>query len=467
MSSLDRVVMKFGGTSVKDAEMIKKVASITHEKYSGGVEVVVVVSAMSGTTDQLLEIGENLKKGKKQKANQLIDEIETRHKNTINQVISDKKLLGEVLGEVGEVFGELRLLADEMDNFIDRSFDYLMSFGERLSAPIVSAAIQDIGVPSTHLTGREAGVITNQCYGSAIPLSESNKRIKESVLPLLNESVPVITGFIGCSKNGDITTLGRGGSDYSASTIGRAIDADEIWIWTDVDGLLTTDPSVVPDAKTLKRISYREAMELSFFGAEVLHPKSIEPAIEKNIPVRVKNTYKPSFKGTLIVKDEEKVEGVVKGVSAERDVALVNITGMDIIGTPGIAADAFGALANADINIIMISTGSSEPTISLLVDEKDLSRATKALKTEFSDNTIEEITSDPEVSVITVVGSGMAGTPGIAGRVFTAIGRKKINIIMISQGSSEFNISFVIKNNQTKKALTQLHKEFGLHNINY
>ncbi|UOY10291.1 aspartate kinase [Methanonatronarchaeum sp. AMET6-2] len=465
MSSLDRVVMKFGGTSVKDAEMIKRVASITKEKYNEGVEVVVVVSAMSGTTDQLLQIGENLKKRRKQEAHDLINQIEDRHKETAQKLLSNNELVDSVLVEIDEIIGELRLLAEEMDNFIDRSFDYLMSFGERLSAPIVSAALQDNNVPSTHLTGREAGVITNQCYGSAIPLSESNKRIKESVLPLLNESIPVITGFIGCSKNGDITTLGRGGSDYSASTIGRAIEADEIWIWTDVDGLLTTDPRVVPEAQTLRRISYREAMELSFFGAEVLHPKSIEPAIEKNIPVRVKNTFNPGFEGTLIVKDEEKVEGVVKGVSAERDVALVNISGMDIIGTPGIAADAFGALAEADINIIMISTGSSEPTISLLVDEKDLPRAIKALETEFSNNTIEEITHDPEVSVITVVGSGMAGTPGIAGRVFTAMGQEKINIIMISQGSSEFNISFVIKNQETDKALKSLHKEFGLGNI--
>ncbi|WP_201721282.1 aspartate kinase [Methanonatronarchaeum thermophilum] len=462
MSSLDRVVMKFGGTSVKDAEMIKKVALITKEKYNEGVEVVVVVSAMSGTTDQLLQIGENLKKRKKQKAHDLINQIEDRHKETAQKLLSNNDLVDSVLGEVDEIIGELRLLAEEMDNFIDRSFDYLMSFGERLSAPIVSAALQDNDVPSTHLTGREAGVITNQCYGSAIPLSESNKRIKESVLPLLNESIPVITGFIGCSKNGDITTLGRGGSDYSASTIGRAIEADEIWIWTDVDGLLTTDPRVVQDAQTLKRISYREAMELSFFGAEVLHPKSIEPAIEKNIPVRVKNTFNPSFEGTLIVKDEEKIEGVVKGVSAERDVALVNISGIDIIGTPGVAADAFSALAESDINVIMISTGSSEPIISLLVKEDDLNEARISLENKFSRNKIENVTTDNEVSVITVVGSGMAGTPGVAGKVFTAIGEEKINIIMISQGSSEYNISFVIRNNETDKALRKIHNVFDL-----
>ncbi|OUJ19314.1 Aspartokinase LysC [Methanonatronarchaeum thermophilum] len=454
--------MKFGGTSVKDAEMIKKVALITKEKYNEGVEVVVVVSAMSGTTDQLLQIGENLKKRKKQKAHDLINQIEDRHKETAQKLLSNNDLVDSVLGEVDEIIGELRLLAEEMDNFIDRSFDYLMSFGERLSAPIVSAALQDNDVPSTHLTGREAGVITNQCYGSAIPLSESNKRIKESVLPLLNESIPVITGFIGCSKNGDITTLGRGGSDYSASTIGRAIEADEIWIWTDVDGLLTTDPRVVQDAQTLKRISYREAMELSFFGAEVLHPKSIEPAIEKNIPVRVKNTFNPSFEGTLIVKDEEKIEGVVKGVSAERDVALVNISGIDIIGTPGVAADAFSALAESDINVIMISTGSSEPIISLLVKEDDLNEARISLENKFSRNKIENVTTDNEVSVITVVGSGMAGTPGVAGKVFTAIGEEKINIIMISQGSSEYNISFVIRNNETDKALRKIHNVFDL-----
>ncbi|MCD4799664.1 MAG: aspartate kinase, partial [Methanosarcinales archaeon] len=262
-----------------------------------------------------------------------------------------------------------------------------------------------------------------------------------------------------------ITTLGRGGSDFTASIIGASLNADEIWLWKEVPGIMTTDPKLVPEARPLKVISYIEAMEMSFFGAKVLHPKAIEPAIRHDIPVRVKNTFEPEYPGTLVVKEQKTVQNVVKAVTVIDKVALVNISGAGMVGTIGVAARVFSALADADVNIIMISQGSSEANLSVVVNDDHLKQAVKALKQEFKNGVVGEIDHDVHISVVAIVGVGMAGTPGVAGKVFDALGKNKVNVIMISQGSSQHNISFVVKEGDATKAVQVLHKVFSLEKL--
>jgi len=342
-----------------------------------------------------------------------------------------------------------------------RSLDYVLSFGERLCAPILSGALNSIGVRSKWFTGYEAGITTNSNFGRASPIWDiTNKRVNETLKPLLKEYVPVVTGFIAGDEKGRITTLGRGGSDYSASIIGSALNADEIWIWTDVDGIMTTDPRLVSDARTIKVISYIEAMELAYFGARVLHPKTIEPAMEKGIPVRVRNTFNPENEGTLIVREQERIEDIVKAVSVMKDVVMLNISGASMIGMPGIVARVFNALAEENINILMISQASSEANISFVIAKEDLKKALKVLNKEFKNNYIKQIDYLKDIAIIAVVGAGMIGTKGVAARVFKAVADAGVNIIMIAQGSSEVNISFVILEKDAKKAAEALHREF-------
>jgi len=269
-------------------------------------------------------------------------------------------------------------------------------------------------------------------------------------------------GFMGCTTEGIVTTLGRSGSDYSASIIGSAIDANEIWIWTDVDGIMTSDPRVISDARVIPELSYLEVMELSYFGAKVMHPRSIEPAMRKNILVRVKNTFNPSHPGTSIVRNQKRDTRVVKALTYIEKVASVNINGAQMIGRPGVAKAIFSALADHEVNIMMISQGSSEANISLIIDEPHLSVAAEALAPLEKQGIVREIIENRNVSAVAVVGAGMVGAPGTGGRIFTALGKAGINVMMISQGSSEANISFVVRQEDGPRAVRVLHDEFRL-----
>ena len=286
-------------------------------------------------------------------------------------------------------------------------------------------------------------------------------------MPLLKEHyIPVVTGFVAADAKGTITVLGRGGSDYSASILGAAIDADEIWIYTDVNGIMTTDPRIVPDARTLPVVTYLEAMEMSYFGAKVLHPKTIEPAVKKGIPVRVLNTFQPDHPGTVVLmKDDSGHKNLIKAVTMIKNIALINISGTELSGTPGTAGKIFSALGKEEVNIIMISQASSEFNVSLAIDGAQAERAMLALGKEFNVDTVHNITCNDSVCVIAVVGERMAGSPGVAGRLFTALGQEGINIRMISQGSSEANISFIVKKEDAQRAVKLLHEVFELNKL--
>ena len=458
--------MKFGGTSVGDGIRMKHVAELAKKYYNDGNEIVLVTSALSGVTDALLKNAKEASEtGKTSIIQEFIADLTKQHHKAAHEAINENVIIEKVTRELDLRIEELEkalIGICYLGELTARSIDYISSYGERLAAPVLSGSLNALGVNSCSFTGGEAGIVTSDEYGNAKPLEITYSRVKERIEPLLKDSIPVVTGFIAENESGIITTLGRGGSDFSASIIGAAIKAEEIWLWKEVDGILTTDPHIVPEAKPIPVISYIEAMELSYFGAKVLHPRAIEPAIRHGIPVRVKNTFNPDIPGTIVVKDQKLSKDVVKAVTVITKVALINISGAGMVGTIGVAARVFMTLANAGVNIVMISQGSSEANISLVVDENHLDKAVKAIKAEFKNGIIKEVTPDRNISVVAVVGAGMANTPGVAGKVFGALGKAHVNVIMISQGSSQHNISFAVSEDSAKKAVQVLHKEFGL-----
>lgn len=461
-----RVVMKFGGSSLADADRTLKAVDVIGGREGG--EVVVVVSALQSVTDGLMELASDAAAGAEvDRLEAEIEGLKKRHLAVAGDVVTDDRKRRDLTGVIHKQFEELRNLVfavNHLGELTGRSRDYVMSFGERLSSSILSAALDASGLNSAVLWGDDLGIVTDSSFGAAEPdMDASRENLTNNLLPRLERGeTPVAVGYVAQNERGITTTLGRGGSDYSASIIGAAIEADEIWIWTDVDGVMTCDPRLVDEAHTIPVLSYREAMEVSFFGAEVIHPKTIKPAMDADIPVYVKNTFNPSGEGTKIIREHERIEDVVKAVTTVDYVALVNISGVGMIGAPGVAARAFSSLGDAGVNIMMISTGSSESTISMVINEDDLRRAESALYGEFRDGVVEDVSAVEDVAVVTVVGAGMAGTPGIAGRVFSTLGDAGVNIIMISQGSSEYNISFVVRKEDEAAAVKVLHDEFGL-----
>jgi len=466
-----RYVMKFGGTSVADGTRIRQVAELVRSYYDEGNEIAVVVSAMSGLTDALQTTAERLTSEYAEitEVAEFVHLVGKRHFDATYAAIEDEMVITEVISEIETRLEELKNALTgiyHLGELTDRSYDYVSSFGERLSAPIVSGALKSLKVQSVFLTGGEAGIITDSKHRGARPTEITEQRVYERLVPLLKVGiVPVVTGFIAFNIHNIITTLGRGGSDYTASIIGSAVEADEIWIWTDVDGIMTADPKLVSNARTLPQVSYAEAMELSYFGAKVIHPKTIEPAVTKGIPVRVKNTFNPNGANTTIVHTVAKDQSLVKAVTAVNNVALITLSGAGMAGTIGVAAHVFAKLADAGVNIIMIRQGSSESNISVLVEEEHLSGALNALhelENEFNSNVIKEISCNEDVSAIAVVGSRMAGTPGIVGRIFSRLGSIDVSVIMISQGSTEHNVSFVLRRDSVRRAVESLHEEFSL-----
>jgi aspartate kinase len=460
---MKRVVMKFGGSSLGNARRIKRVAEIVKENKAE--ETIVVVSAMGGVTDSLVRISEKVVTGiSEAKIKDFVGDVREKHLAAIKEAVSREYQNLPVL-EVEKLCSELEKVligVSYVGELTPRSMDHIMSFGERLSAPIMSGALNSLGIKSYWLDGYSAGIVTNSNFGRAAPLWHiTEKRVAKGLAPQLGDTVPVVTGFIAGNEDGRITTLGRGGSDYTASILGSVLGADEIWIWTDVDGIMTTDPKLVGEAKTIKIISFIEAMELAYFGARVLHPKTIEPAMERGIPVRVRNTFNVANEGTLIVMEQQKSSEIVKAISVMNDVALLTIAGVGMIGVPGVAARVFNALAHEDVNILMISQGSSEVNISIVIEEKDLEKAVNTIMDVFSGkNIVRDVHYKKDVSIIAIVGAEMRGTKGVAARVFNAVARAGVNVLMIAQGSSEVNISFVVLEKDAEKAAKALHREF-------
>jgi bifunctional aspartokinase / homoserine dehydrogenase 1 len=311
-------------------------------------------------------------------------------------------------------------------------------------------------------------IVTDSYHGAAEPLMDATReRCEARMRPLVRDgAVPTATGFIGATREGTLTTLGRGGSDYSATILGAALGADEVIIWTDVDGVLTADPRLVPDARIIPEISYREATELAYFGAKVLHPKTLRAVMPAGIPVWIRNSFAPERPGTKISQQGRSIGGGVKALTAIRDVALISVGGPGIVGVPDVVGRTFSTTAELRANVLLISQSSSQNDICFIVASVDAPRTVEALRREFaqdlSHEVVEHITVDPNIAIVAVVGENMRGTPGVAGRTFAALGRENVNIIAIAQGSSEANISFVVEVGAMQQALLAAHREFGL-----
>jgi aspartate kinase len=459
--------MKFGGSSLANAARIKNAARIV-QQFSPENRMVVVSSAMDDTTDRLVEIGELARKGENARARKILSRIQTLHSKTA-RAASSQKTTRELLNLIDGLHDDLEKTVEGISHLKEltpRSRDYLLSFGERLSTPILAAAIRSLGLKTRALTGAEAGITSDERFGEANPLAEvSYHEIRRHLDPMLaRKEIPVVTGFIAETVDGSITTLGRGGSDYTASLLGASLNTDEIWIWTDVDGLMTADPKIVKDARVLPTVSFGEALELSYFGAKMMHPRAIQPAAQRKIPVRIRNASKPTLEGTLISSEETDNGGrVVKAVSIIRSVGIVTVSGTGMIGSPGAAAKVFMALGSSDVNVMMISQGSSEATISCVVARKDADNAVRALQLALlGQGLVDKVVAEKDACIIAVVGSGMQGTPGVAARIFGAVARKKINVRVVAQGSSEHNVSFVVSEDQGPEAVRAIHEEFQL-----
>ncbi len=445
--------MKFGGTSVENAKAMQTVIEIV--KCEQSRTPVVVLSAIAGATNTLLKSARVAQEGNLDEAIQLLNNLLDRHVTIMENLIDDRSTVQQLIAQFKQRFEELRNLCrgiSILGELTNRSLDSISSVGEILSSQILSEAIRIRGLTVKWLDARKFMITDNQ-FSSATPLFDKiDIKTNEIIIPILKSGSIVITqGFISSTENGITTTLGRGGSDYSASIIGAALNAEEIQIWTDVDGVLTADPRIAPAAQKLKIISFREAAELAYFGAKVLHPSTIFPAVKKDIPVVVLNSKRSKNSGTRIVSNPPKTNIAVKSIACKRGITVVNVQSMRMLMAYGFLESIFSVFNKYQTPVDLVST--SEVAVSLTIDNSSK-----------LDKIVEELSEFAEISIlekqgiICVVGDQMRSTAGVAHQIFTAM--KNINLVMISQGSSEINLSMVIDESQVDEAVRCLHKQF-------
>jgi len=450
------ILMKFGGTSVQDSEAMERVITIINSKLVS--HPIVVVSAMAQITNTLIQCAQLAREGKETEALGLVKNVlAKRHHETIDQLVKDdarKNLLHSTVEKYLEEIKTLIRGLTILGELSPRSLDAMASYGEQFSSRILSAAMQEHGI-KTELVDSRGLIITDENYTKAAPLIDVSKaRMKEILLPLLVSGiVPVTQGFVGSTRHGVTTTLGRDGSDYSAAIIGASLDAEVIEIWTDVDGILTADPKLVPQAKVLETVTFEEASELAYFGAKVLHPSTLLPAVEKKIPVHVYNTKRPAAVGTRIVSSEvnEGQSGSVNSIAYKKGITVINVYSARMLLAHGFLKSIFEVFDRFETSVDLVAT--SEVNVSLTIDDqRNLQAIVNELK-KFSTVTVEH-----DKAIICLVGEQMRYTPGISARAFGAIPR--MNIVMISQGASEVNLSFIIDETDVQLAVQKLHKEF-------
>ncbi len=458
-------ILKFGGSSVGNAERISRVINIIEEYHSNKVKVGVVFSAFGGVTDQLIELSDKaLRRDDSFLAN--FQNLRLKHLEIFEVLVTHGKKsvalknITEHFEELNDILKGIYLLRE----LTPRILDNILSYGERLSAYIISEALKSKNINCEYLNATSL-IKTDNNFGNAhVNYDLTNANIVDFFKK--HSTMQIITGFIASDLENEITTLGRGGSDFTASIIGSALNAEEIEIWTDVDGILTADPRKVKEAIPLKAVTYQEAMEMSHFGAKVIYPPTMQPAFDKNIKIRIRNTFNPSFKGTIILEKQSKVKFSAKGISSVDNITLLRISGSGLFGNEGVTSRIFDSLAEEKVKSLLLTQGSSGLSICIAVLPQDGTKAKKAiekeLRLEIFDGQIREITAEKNLSIVAVVGEDMRHTPGISGKVFDALGKNGVNIIAIAQGSSELNISFVIKYDDLSKALNVLHDSLFL-----
>jgi aspartokinase/homoserine dehydrogenase 1 len=464
------LVMKFGGTSVGSVDALMKAAQIVKDARAEYPRMVVITSAMSGVTNLLLDSAALASQGKVDSLPNTESTLREKHFAAADVLIKDEKLREDTKAEINALILTLVDLCKAiavLGEASPRVMDAVASIGERMSVRLLGAVLENAGVNARAIESTEF-IVTNAHFQHAHPDFKATTEKTRAILnPLMDQGiVPVTTGFIGATPEGVITTLGRGGSDYSAAIIGSVLPADDVWIWTDVDGVMTTDPRIVKDAKTLPEITYSEIAELAYYGAKVIHPKTIRPVVDAGIGLRICNTFNPTHPGTRLIANAKvngKVNGqVVKAVTAIRDQRLVTIEGRGMLGVPGVAARAFGAVASTKTSVPLITQASSEQSICFAVPSESAESVINALRAVFADEIededIDRVWMTEDVSIITVVGVGMRHTPGVAGRVFSQLGNNQANVLAIAQGSSEVSISMVVAAADTELAVRSLHE---------
>lgn len=456
-------IVKFGGSSVGSGQSIQNVLSILQNKYASGEKFIVVSSAMSGVTNILTELAQIASEGKDFKKGLI--EIEQRHFTVIKEMITVKNQ--------NPAFTQIKIFINEIEDLLQgvyslrelslQSKDLILSYGEKCSTFLLSQIAKQYFSESIYVDTSNL-IKTDSNFGNARVHTPVTDQLLQEFYKEHSHQILFFTGFIASNENNRITTLGRGGSDYTAAIIAAALDAKEIELWSDVDGMLTADPRVVKKAFSLSELSYTEAMELSYFGAKVIYPPAMIPAFRKKIPIVLKNTFNPSFKGTRIEEHTHKNAYPIRGISSIDEISLINITGSGMIGKIGFSGKLFSLLAREHINVILITQSSSEHSITFAIEPKDVHKAKQLFNSEFEleleTNKLNPPIIEENLCVLAIVGENMKQTPGISGKLFQALGRNGINIHAIAQGSSEYNISVIIKRKNISKALNAVHDAF-------
>ncbi len=459
------LVLKFGGTSVGTSESIQRVARITIESLHKSP--VVVLSAMNGVTDSLLVSARAAANGEVGEASATLERLRNRHRQAARECVAEPYLgpllarLDETLDTLGKVYSALALLREASP----RSLDLVAAHGERLSCALLVGALCSQGVAAETLAA-EALVKTDDHFGEAMPSMElTSEAAREFLLPVLARgAVPVVPGFAGATIDGVTTTLGRGGSDYTATILGAALGANEVWIYSDTDGVLTADPKVVPEARPLPHLSYAEARELSFFGAKVIHPRTVLPAMDHQFPVRVRNSFNPSFEGTAITVHGERSGQSVKSIAYTRDISTVTVEGSGRPGGPRVAGRALGVLERLFTDAFLTNASSPEQNLSFVLPTSKAGSVVRGLREEFAEeirrSEVRHIERQDGLGVFACVGEALGDTSGIGARVFGVLGRLGVSVHAFAQAPSGTSFSFVVDADRLDEAVRALHEEF-------
>lgn len=460
------LIMKFGGTSVGNSEAISKTVEMVRQGREEWGKVVVVVSALGGVTDLLLEGARTSADGCNKTTSSIKNELRGRHFDVIEDLLSDEKVKVQARFYCEKLLDRWESLCNairELGETTPRALDAVSSIGEKLSSHLVALVLDASGISSCCQVSTEF-FITDSNFQAAHPdMSVTREKTRSALVPLLdNGIVPVVTGFIGSNSEGVTTTLGRGGSDYSAAILAAVLEADEVWICTDVNGVMSADPRIVPEAMTIQELSFLELAELAFFGARVVHPMTVRPVVEAGINLVIKNTFDPSHPGTRLISDSEiVVNGIMKAVTSFKGQRLITVEGRGMLGVPGVAARTFSAVAATGTNVILIIQASSEQSISFAVPSKSADRVidalTNAFALELSTRDIDRISTSGESAIITAVGSGMCSKPEVFGKIFSSLGKNDLNIRAIAQGSSSVSVSLVVDAGDAEQAVRSLH----------
>jgi aspartate kinase len=462
--------MKFGGTSVGNAEAMRQTADLILNTRSAWGSVVVIASAMGSkpikVTDLLLNGALAARQGDEETFRHNARLLREVHYEAIDGLLSPEHERQQVLIENEAFIAHYEALCHAvlvLGELTPRALDVIGGMGERMSVRILAAYLRELGHAAEAIDATEL-IVTDSHFQAASPFFPATRQKSRARLGdlLARGGIPIVTGFIAADQDGVQTTLGRGGSDYSAAILGDALAAREVWIWTDVDGVMSADPRLVSEAQSIPALTWREISELAYYGAQVLHPKTIRPVVESGIPLRIKNTFSPDHPGTVIVQEGGDSDGVIKAVTAIKKLCLITLEGKGMLGVPGIAARTFGAVAREAISVLLITQASSEQSICFATSQQSADSVRQALEKEFSAEIsardIDRVRVQQPVAIVTVVGAGMLGIPGIAGRVFSSLGQAQLNIIAIAQGSSECSISLVVAEADSSAAVQQIHR---------